>query len=124
MLRCCPQHGYQDWFQIQLFYNGLTGQTRTIVDAAASGTLLSKTTEKAFRLLEEMSTNNCQWPGERFKKAAGIHEVHPILSLLAQVSALANQIASFTIRDVAARESAMVANSSSYGGDGVGLDTK
>ena len=50
---------------------------RTIVDAAASGTLLSKTTEEALRLLEEMSANNCQWPGERSKKAAGIHEVDP-----------------------------------------------
>ena len=56
----CPQHGYQDWFQIQLFFNGLNVQTQTIVDAAASGTLLSKTIEEAYRLLEEMSANNCQ----------------------------------------------------------------
>ena len=65
------------------------------MDAAASGTLLSKTVEEAHRLLEEMSTNNCQWPGERSmaKKAARIHEVDPIQSLSAQVSTLANQIA-------------------------------
>ena len=124
MLRHSPQHGYQEWFQIQLFYNGLNGQTRTIVDAVASGTLLSKTTEEAFRLLEEISTNNCQWPREWSKKAAGIHEVDPITSLSAQVSALVNQIVSFTTRDVAGRESVMVASSSSYSGDGLGLDTK
>ena len=94
------------------------------MDVAASGTLLSKTTEEAYRLLEEMSTNNCQWPGERSKKAARIHEVDPILSLSAQVSALANQIASFTTHDTTIRESAMVTNSSSYGGDGVGLETE
>ena len=52
-------------------------QTRAIVDAAASGTLLSKTTEEAFRLLEEMSANNYQWPREWFKKAVGIHEMDP-----------------------------------------------
>ena len=92
------------------------------MDAATSGTLLSKTTEEAFRSLEEMSTNNCQWLGEHSKQAAGIHEVDPIMSLSAQVSALANQIASFTTRDVAIKESAMVASSSSYSGDGVGLD--
>ena len=63
-------------------YNGLNGHIRTIVDAAASGTLLSKATEEAYKLLEEMSTNNCQWPGERSKKAVGIHEVDPIMSLL------------------------------------------
>ena len=97
---------------------------REIVDAAASGTLLSKTIEETFRLLEEMSSNNYQWPGERSKKATGIHEVDPILSLSAQVSALVNHIASFTTRDTTTRESAMVASSSSYGGDGVRLDTK
>ena len=53
------------------------------MDATASGTLLSKTIEEAHRLLEEMSANNCQWPGKRLKKAAGIHEVDPILSLSA-----------------------------------------
>ena len=31
----CHQHEYQDWFQIQLFYTGLNGQTRMIVDVAA-----------------------------------------------------------------------------------------
>ena len=56
------------------------------------------------------------------KKATGIHEVDPIMSLSAQVSALANQKASFTTSDVASRESAMVASSSSYSGDNVGLD--
>ena len=92
LIRCCLQHGFQEWFRIQLFYNGLNGQTRTIVDAATSRTLLSKTAEEAHRLLEEMFANNCQWPSERSiaKKALGIHNVDPIVSLLRQVSALAN----------------------------------
>ena len=42
-----------------VIYNRLNGQTRTIVDAVASGTLLSKTAEEAHRLLEEISANNC-----------------------------------------------------------------
>ena len=71
-----------------------------------------------------MSANNYQWPGERSIKEAGIHEVDPIMSLSAQVSTLANQIASFTTKDAASRESAMVASSGSYSGDGVGLDTE
>ena len=124
LLWLCPQHGYQEWFQIQLFYNGLNGQTRTIVDAATNRTLLSKTTKEAHMLLEEMSANNCQWLREHSKKAARIHEVDSIMSLSAQVSTLANQIASFTTRDAASRKSAMVASSSSYNGDGVGLDTE
>ena len=96
------------------------------MDVAASGSLLSETTEEAYRLLEKMFANNCQWLGKHLmaKKAARIHKVDPIMSLSAQVSTLANQIASFTTRDAANRESAMVASSSSYSGDGVGLDTE
>ena len=62
------------------------------MDAAASGTLLSKAAEEVYRLLEEMSANNCQWPSEHSlaRKVVGIHEVDPIVSLSAQVSALAN----------------------------------
>ena len=71
-----------------------------------------------------MSANNCQWPGERSKKVVGIHEVHPILSLSSQVLALANQIATFTTRDAASRELAVVASSSSYNGAVVGLNTE
>lgn len=51
--------------------------TRTIVDAIAGGTLLSKTAEKAYTLLEEMACNNYQWSSERpiIKKATKVHEV-------------------------------------------------
>ncbi|XP_068636070.1 uncharacterized protein [Aristolochia californica] len=48
-----------------MFYNGLNGQTRTIVDAASSGTLMSKTVQDATSLLEEMASNNYQWQNER-----------------------------------------------------------
>ena len=36
----CPQHGLPDWLQIQMFYNGLNGQTQTIVNVASGGTLM------------------------------------------------------------------------------------
>ena len=125
MIKRCPQHGYEDWFQIQLFYNGLNGQTRTIIDATASGTLLSKTADEAHRLLEEMSSNNYQWPDEQTmaKKAVGIHEVDPIVSLSAQVSTLANQIATFTTKEPSSKEDVMV-TTTSYMGEGVGVEQK
>ena len=47
-----------NWLQIQMFYNGLNGQTRTIVDVASGGTLMSKTVEGATSLLEEMASDN------------------------------------------------------------------
>ncbi|KAF5477447.1 hypothetical protein F2P56_004087 [Juglans regia] len=76
LIRCCPQHGLPNWLQVQMFYNGLNGKTRTIVDAAAGGTLMSKTIEGAATyLLEEMTSNNYQWPTEKTmaKKVPGIH---------------------------------------------------
>ncbi|XP_068649564.1 uncharacterized protein [Aristolochia californica] len=46
LIRRCPQHGLPDWLEVQMFYNGLNGQTRTIVDVAFGRTLMSKTTEE------------------------------------------------------------------------------
>ena len=45
LLRKCPQHGIESWLQVQLFYNGLDGQTRSNIDTAVGGNILSKTLE-------------------------------------------------------------------------------
>ena len=55
------------------------------------------------------------------KKAACIHEVDPIVSLLGQVSALANQIVTWTTKESSSKEAIMVATTS-YMGDGVGVE--
>lgn len=103
----------------QSFYNGLNGQTRTIVDAAAGGIFLSKTVEEAQLLLEEMACNNYQWPNERsiLKKAAGIHEMDSIVSLSAQVLALTNQIAALTTREASSIKEPLIVASTSFVGD-------
>ncbi|XP_073035330.1 uncharacterized protein [Primulina eburnea] len=95
LLRKCPNHGFEDWVQIELFYNGLNGQTRTTVDAAAGGTIFAKSPAQAYDLLEQMTINSYQWPSERsgVKRTAGVYAVDPITSLTAQVSALTTQIA-------------------------------
>ncbi|XP_050253233.1 uncharacterized protein LOC126699443 [Quercus robur] len=102
LIQRCPQHGLPDWLQIQMFYNGLNGQTRTIVDAAFGGTLMSKTTEGATSLLEEMASNNYQWPTERTmaKKVAGIHELDPFATLSAQVASLSHQVSTLTTQRI------------------------
>ncbi|XP_073051239.1 uncharacterized protein [Primulina eburnea] len=91
----CPNHGFEDWVQIELFCNGLNGQTRTTVDAAAGGTIFAKSPAQAYDLLEQMTINSYQWPSERsgVQKTAGIYTVDPITSLTAQVSTLTTQIA-------------------------------
>ncbi|XP_073317223.1 uncharacterized protein [Primulina huaijiensis] len=65
LLRKCPNHGFEDWVQIELFYNGLNGKTRGKVDAADGGTIFAKSPDQAYDLLEQMTINSYQWPAER-----------------------------------------------------------
>ncbi|KAL5554331.1 hypothetical protein UlMin_041732 [Ulmus minor] len=95
LLRRCPHHGIPFWMQMETFYNGLNAQTRTIVDAASNGALMSKTYNEAYALLERMASNNYQWPTERVparRRIAGVHEVSEITSLTAQIASLVNTL--------------------------------
>ena len=95
-----------------MFYNGLNGSNRTLVDTAAGGALFKKSAEEAHNLLEEMAINHYQWPSERatVTKVAGIYEVDPIVALTAQISTLATQVAALTKPQVASIESATATN--------------
>ena len=42
------------------FYNGLSDSARIIVDASAGGALMKKTTDQAYEILEDTSTNSNQ----------------------------------------------------------------
>ena len=57
------------------FYNGLSNSTRTIIDASARGALMKKTTDQAYEILEDTTTNYNQWPQDRSaprKSLAGV----------------------------------------------------
>ena len=60
LLRKCPYHCIQPWVQIQTIYNGLMSQTKSIVDAAAAGSIMTKTYEEAYELIEKWSVNHQQ----------------------------------------------------------------
>ena len=47
------------------FYNGLSDSSRTIIDASTGGALMKKTTDQAFEILEDTTTNTNQWPRDR-----------------------------------------------------------
>jgi len=49
---------------IQAFYNGVTQSVRSTIDAAAGGTLMSKSDDEAYNLIEEMALNDFQWSTE------------------------------------------------------------
>jgi len=52
LLRLCPHHSLQKWMVVQTFYNRLTQPVCSMIDAAAGGTLMSKTEEEAYNLIE------------------------------------------------------------------------
>ena len=57
-----PHHGLQCWMIIPSFYNSVTQPMRLSIDAAAGGTLMSKTEDEAYNLIEEMTLNNLKGP--------------------------------------------------------------
>ena len=65
LLRRYPQHGFELWFKAQTFYNGLNYATRSMVDAAAGGSVMNKTAEEATELYEEMAASHYQALSDR-----------------------------------------------------------
>ncbi|XP_017981014.1 PREDICTED: uncharacterized protein LOC108663036 [Theobroma cacao] len=93
LLRRCPHHEILDWLQVQTFYNGLVESIKTTIHAAAGGALMSKNVVDAYNLLEEMASNNYQWPSKRSgsRKAVGAYEIDAISNLATQVAALSKK---------------------------------
>ena len=88
LLRRCPHHSFQDWQQIQIFYNGLNPTTRAMVDAAAGGSLNNKTPEEALQLIDLMATNDYHTPYDRSLGRRGVMELDTLDAVLAQNKAL------------------------------------
>ena len=80
--------------QVQTFLNGLNPATRQLIDAAAGGTLNSKTPEESLKLFADMAKNNYQWGNNRGKqKVAEKLELDLMTSLVAKMEALSYQVA-------------------------------
>ena len=73
LLRKCPHHRLTRWMQVHTFYNGLRNATRIVIDASARGVLMKKTTDQAYEILEDATTNTNLWPRDRITlvKAVG-----------------------------------------------------
>ncbi|KAG9458936.1 hypothetical protein H6P81_003444 [Aristolochia fimbriata] len=81
---------------IEIFYNGLNINTRSMIDAAAGGSISKKTPEEVHELIEEMTANMYQYPMERSsKKAAGIYKLDSSTATQAQFEALQQQFVNF-----------------------------
>ena len=80
--------------QVQHFYNGLTGTTRTLLDASAGGALMNKSENEPYQLSENMALNYCKWLSEKEKpkKPSGVHELDVFNNLVVQVLLLTKQL--------------------------------
>ncbi|KAK8713279.1 hypothetical protein V6N13_148500 [Hibiscus sabdariffa] len=91
----CTNHGFQDWTQVVMFYNGVNAPTRMMLDASANGTLLDKSPEEAFNILDRVATNDYQFPTTRLgagRRAPGRLDVDANDSVSAQLSAITNML--------------------------------
>lgn len=83
LLKKYPHHRLPDWIQVHNFYNGLNQSTRNMLDVAAGGMFMNKSTWDGQQLLAEMATNAYQWPSERnqARRLAGVHYVDQMTHL-------------------------------------------
>ncbi|KAK8684709.1 hypothetical protein V6N13_040725 [Hibiscus sabdariffa] len=112
LLRKCSNHGFQDWTQVVMFYNGVNAPTRMMLDASANGTLLDKSPSEAFDILDRITNNDYQFPSSRLgtgRKAPGVLELDAKDSVAAQLSAITNMLKSLQrsneVKDVKAASS-------------------
>ncbi|KAK8697859.1 hypothetical protein V6N13_113994 [Hibiscus sabdariffa] len=95
LLRKCTNHGFQNWTQVVMFYNGVNAPTRMMLDASANGTLLDKSPEEAFDILDRVATNDYQFPTTRLgagRRAPGRLDLDANDSVSAQLSAITNML--------------------------------
>ncbi|KAL4281894.1 hypothetical protein GQ457_03G020300 [Hibiscus cannabinus] len=95
LLRKCTNHRFQDWTQVVMFYNGVNAPTRMMLDASANGTLLDKSLEEAFDILDRVASNDYQFPTTRLgagRRAPGMLDVDANDSVSAQLSAITHML--------------------------------
>ena len=73
-----------------------------MIDAAVGGTLLSKTKEEAYNLIEEMALNNYHWSNERGqpKRVGGKYDVDTLSSLTAKMDAMTQKLDKLNVNAV------------------------
>ncbi|XP_052185205.1 uncharacterized protein LOC127796840 [Diospyros lotus] len=98
----------EDALRLRLFPFSLKDRAKEWLNSLlAGGTLMRKTPEEAYELLEEMAANSYQWDNERVnKKGVGIYNVDSITALSVQIAELNKNLGNLGV-------SAMNASSSS-----------
>ena len=80
--------------QVDTFYNNLRDATITVIDASAGGALMKKTTDRAYEILGDTTTNSNQWPRDRITpgKTVGGTDNKVLNNLVNHVAQLTKQL--------------------------------
>nr|XP_058759149.1 uncharacterized protein LOC131632423 [Vicia villosa] len=94
MLRKCKGHGFDDLTQIHIFRNGLQPVHKTLLDATAGGSLMSKSAEDAIMIIDRMALNDLQTQHDRSpsQRKPGVLELNTNDAILAQNKILSQQV--------------------------------
>jgi len=87
---------------IQAFCNSVTQAVRSTIDVATEGTLMSKTEDEAYNLIEEMALNNFQWSAEpaQPRQVGGKLEVGAFTLLFAKIDAITKKLDQLNVNAV------------------------
>jgi len=97
MLRRCPNHGFEDIAQLNIFHNGLRPDTKMILDAAAGGTMMSVDVEQATRIIDALASTDYQAQDDRYTvQKKGVLDLSTSDVILAQNKILTQQIEALT----------------------------
>ncbi|XP_027348047.1 uncharacterized protein LOC113859484 [Abrus precatorius] len=90
LLRRCPHHCILEWMQLETFYNGMNPATATMIDAAAGGSLNTKSLE-AQGIIDMMATSMHQSCSLRQSTSSNGYEAKLLETFLTQ-NQLQNQL--------------------------------
>ena len=99
--RQCPHHSIPEWLLIENFYNGLDQSIRGSLDAAAGGSLMSKSEAQARALIEEMALHNYQYGNPR-GRTKGMYEMEAIQMLTAKLDQISHKMENMNVNPISA----------------------
>jgi len=92
MLRRCPNHGFEDIAQLNIFHNGLRPDTKMILDAAAGGTMMSVDAKQATRIIDALASTDYQTQHDKYTvQKKGVLDLSTSDAILAQNKILTQQ---------------------------------
>jgi len=58
MLRRCPNHGFEEIAQLNIFHNGLRLETKMILDVVVGGTMMAVDVDQVKRIIDALASTN------------------------------------------------------------------